>query len=292
MAEAAQPSQRPSRRPPPLLLPAKPASTLDNSALDDNVLAATAFPSKRERAEAGSATCVTVGLAGPEPSLLSHKRPRPHSTDSDASHDAVALGYELGTIKHSAYVLLLRAGLGGLTVSSIVDTATREGMYSWGSCKTPNNSVTAALSQDTNFQRVAPSTYALRDTLHPVGQAAAREAAAIRTAAIAAAAERGVTLSAEALSKLGCGNKARSGGGHSSKHHKKSHPRPASHPPRPKQSGADSRLSGPSSSAGGRTSERAAERDMGAGEEMCSPRRVHYSFGAPRRAAPFPAPFL
>ena len=38
-------------------------------------------------------------------------------------------------------------------------------MYSWGTCKTPNNSVTAALSQDTTFVRIAPSTYALRRTL-------------------------------------------------------------------------------------------------------------------------------
>lgn len=48
-------------------------------------------------------------------------------------------------------------------------------MYSWGTCKTPNNSVTAALSQDTTFVRIAPSTYALRSTLKgaagPVPQA-------------------------------------------------------------------------------------------------------------------------
>ena len=29
-------------------------------------------------------------------------------------------------------------------------------LYSWGTCKTPNNSVTAALSQDTTFVRIAP----------------------------------------------------------------------------------------------------------------------------------------
>ena len=48
-------------------------------------------------------------------------------------------------------------------------------LYSWGTCKTPNNSVTAALSQDTTFVRIAPSTYALRSTLKggagPVPQA-------------------------------------------------------------------------------------------------------------------------
>ena len=51
----------------------------------------------------------------------------------------------------------------------------RRRLYSWGTCKTPNNSVTAALSQDTTFVRIAPSTYALRSTLKggagPVPQA-------------------------------------------------------------------------------------------------------------------------
>lgn len=71
---------------------------------------------------------------------------------------------------------MTRAGDAGLTVSAIVEHATKEGMYSWGTCKTPNNSVTAALSQDQNFCRVAPSTYALRTHhLRPVGAAAQRE---------------------------------------------------------------------------------------------------------------------
>lgn len=109
----------------------------------------------------------------PSVSTPTNKRSR---TLSSCSSEALALGYELGTIKHAAYVLLTRAGDAGLTVSAIVEHATKEGMYSWGTCKTPNNSVTAALSQDQNFCRVAPSTYALRTHhLRPVGAAAQRE---------------------------------------------------------------------------------------------------------------------
>jgi len=83
--------------------------------------------------------------------------------------DAVALGYEVGTIKYSAYVLLAENGARGMTVASIVGTAQRLSMYSWGTCKTPNNSVTAALSQDETFVRIAPSTYCLRSQLRGSG---------------------------------------------------------------------------------------------------------------------------
>ena len=86
------------------------------------------------------------------------------------SGDAVALGYEVGTIKHSAYVLLAESGTRGMTVASIVGTAQRLSMYSWGQCKTPNNSVTAALSQDETFVRIAPSTYCLRSQLRGSGE--------------------------------------------------------------------------------------------------------------------------
>lgn len=125
----------------------------------------------------------------PSVSTPTNKRSR---TLSSCSSEAVALGYEHGTIKHAAYVLLTRAGDAGLTVSSIVECATREGMYSWGTCKTPNNSVTAALSQDQNFSRVAPSTYALRTQhLRPVGAAAARESR--HAASVSSAGERAAT---------------------------------------------------------------------------------------------------
>ena len=83
--------------------------------------------------------------------------------DEDFSKKAMSLGYELGTIKHSAYALLAMAGPGGMTVANIVSIAKRLDLYNWGTCKTPNNSVTAALSQDAHFQRVAPSTYALKE---------------------------------------------------------------------------------------------------------------------------------
>ena len=83
--------------------------------------------------------------------------------DEDFSKKAMSLGYELGTIKHSAYALLAMAGPEGMTVANIVSIAKRLDLYNWGTCKTPNNSVTAALSQDGHFQRVAPSTYALKE---------------------------------------------------------------------------------------------------------------------------------
>lgn len=43
------------------------------------------------------------------------------------SQEAVALGYETGTIKNSAYVLLAASGAKGMTVAAIVDAATKQG---------------------------------------------------------------------------------------------------------------------------------------------------------------------
>ena len=43
------------------------------------------------------------------------------------SSEAVALGYETGTIKNSAYVLLALSGLTGMTVAAIVEAATKQG---------------------------------------------------------------------------------------------------------------------------------------------------------------------
>ena len=93
--------------------------------------------------------------------------------DGGPSDEAISLGYDTGTIKHAAFVLLSRVGTSGITVAEIVAQATKEGLYSWGTCKTPSNSVTAALSQDTNFVRVAPSTYTLKCQLRAAGQLAA-----------------------------------------------------------------------------------------------------------------------
>jgi len=83
--------------------------------------------------------------------------------DEDFSKKAMSLGYELGTIKHSAYALLAMAGPGGMTVANIVSIAKRLDLYNPGTCKTPNGSVTAALSQGAHFQRVAPGRYALKE---------------------------------------------------------------------------------------------------------------------------------
>jgi hypothetical protein len=122
------------------------------------------------------------GKRTPDVALISHKRPAAPTSSSDSeeeammvkrakknwSADAVRLGYEEGTIKHSAYILLAESGTTGMTVASIVGTAQRLSMYSWGACKTPNNSVTAALSQDSSFVRIAPSTYCLRSQLRGI----------------------------------------------------------------------------------------------------------------------------
>ena len=43
------------------------------------------------------------------------------------SAEAAALGYEAGTIKNSAYVLLAASGASGMTVAAIVDAATKQG---------------------------------------------------------------------------------------------------------------------------------------------------------------------
>jgi hypothetical protein len=43
------------------------------------------------------------------------------------SSEAIALGYEAGTIKNSAYVLLAQSGAAGMTVAAIVDAATKQG---------------------------------------------------------------------------------------------------------------------------------------------------------------------
>ena len=82
----------------------------------------------------------TAGLSGRARAPLPHgaplDRPAEEATDEEpsakrpksaatASSEAAALGYELGTIKHAAYILLSRAGSAGLTVSYIVELATK-----------------------------------------------------------------------------------------------------------------------------------------------------------------------
>lgn len=102
-------------------------------------------------------------------------------TPATASGTAVSLGYDAGTIKHAAFVVLF-GNSDGLTVPQLVDAISREELHSWVGCKTPRNSVTAALSQDYNFRRVRPWTYALCDALRPFGLVAARLARAERAA--------------------------------------------------------------------------------------------------------------
>jgi hypothetical protein len=124
------------------------------------------------------------------------------------SSAAVELGYEVGTIKHSAYVLLAESGPTGMTVASIVGTAQRLSMYSWGQCKTPNNSVTAALSQDDTFVRIAPSTYCLRSQLRgPDGNMPAPRT----SSGSHDSGTTGIGVSAHRISESGSGNSSRQG---------------------------------------------------------------------------------
>jgi hypothetical protein len=54
------------------------------------------------------------------------------------SAEAMALGYETGTIKNSAYVLLAQSGATGMTVAAIVDAATKRGyVWFWIGCPFP-----------------------------------------------------------------------------------------------------------------------------------------------------------
>ena len=47
------------------------------------------------------------------------------------NQEATALGYEAGTIKNSAFVLLAQSGTAGMTVAAIVDAATKQGYVLW-----------------------------------------------------------------------------------------------------------------------------------------------------------------
>jgi hypothetical protein len=69
---------------------------------------------------AAAATATATG-AGSEPSAAAAKK------RAIWSGEAVALGYETGTIKHSAYVLLALSGVTGMTVAAIVEAATKQG---------------------------------------------------------------------------------------------------------------------------------------------------------------------
>ena len=144
-------------------------ATTKGQIVSRNVVADTLAEGKRTP---DNALVSTLGKARPAPASSSESDEEAmmvKRAKKNWSADAVALGYEVGTIKHSAYVLLAESGTAGMTVASIVGTAQRLSMYSWGQCKTPNNSVTAALSQDETFVRIAPSTYCLRSQLRGTG---------------------------------------------------------------------------------------------------------------------------
>lgn len=81
--------------------------------------AATPGPNTPATTNSGGTPAKVVDAAG---GLEANKKQR-----AAWSAEAVALGYEAGTIKNSAYLLLAASGATGMTVAAIVDAATKQG---------------------------------------------------------------------------------------------------------------------------------------------------------------------
>ncbi|KAL2650700.1 hypothetical protein R1flu_018828 [Riccia fluitans] len=68
-----------------------------------------------------------------------------------------------GTVKYAAFHVLSLEGSKGLTILEVADRIQKSGLRDLTTSKTPEASIAAALSRDTNlFERVAPSTYCVR----------------------------------------------------------------------------------------------------------------------------------
>ncbi|EFJ11353.1 hypothetical protein SELMODRAFT_447019 [Selaginella moellendorffii] len=68
-----------------------------------------------------------------------------------------------GTVKYAAFHVLSIQGSKGLTILELTDRIQKSGLRDLSSSKTPEASISAALSRDTYlFERVAPSTYCVR----------------------------------------------------------------------------------------------------------------------------------
>lgn len=68
-----------------------------------------------------------------------------------------------GTVKYAAFHVLSVEGANGLSILDVVDRIQKSGLRDLSTSKTPEASIAAALSRDTNFfERVAPSTYCVR----------------------------------------------------------------------------------------------------------------------------------
>ncbi|KAH6780630.1 hypothetical protein C2S52_011867 [Perilla frutescens var. hirtella] len=68
-----------------------------------------------------------------------------------------------GTVKFAAFHILSMEGSGGLSILEVADKIQRSGLRDLTTSKTPEASISAALSRDTKlFERTAPSTYCVR----------------------------------------------------------------------------------------------------------------------------------
>ncbi|KAH9321847.1 hypothetical protein KI387_016486, partial [Taxus chinensis] len=68
-----------------------------------------------------------------------------------------------GTVKYAAFHVLSLEGGSGLTILEVADKIQESGLRDLTTSKTPEASIAAALSRDSNlFERVAPSTYCVR----------------------------------------------------------------------------------------------------------------------------------
>ncbi|KAF9609028.1 hypothetical protein IFM89_012468 [Coptis chinensis] len=69
-----------------------------------------------------------------------------------------------GTVKFAAFHVLSLEGSKGLTILEVADRIQKSGLRDLTTSKTPEASIAAALSRDSNlFERTAPSTYCVRD---------------------------------------------------------------------------------------------------------------------------------
>jgi len=85
-----------------------------------------------------------------------------------------------GSPRHAAFVLLRRAGREGLTCAAILAAAAAEGLGGQAAGSRPATTLALALARDSNFNKLAVSTYTLAEELRPLKRAnkpAARRAA-------------------------------------------------------------------------------------------------------------------
>ena len=134
------------------------------AAATETIGAAVPTPAEQAASRAHRAQARAMQWADDAGAIVLPPQP-PASPQFDASNPFAA-----GTLKSACWSVLELAGAAGLSTSAIVTAVAAAGLMSWDAARTPANSVTAALGQETaNFVRIAPSTYALRKELPGAG---------------------------------------------------------------------------------------------------------------------------